>query len=208
MAITTYTELQTAVGNWLARGDLSSRIPEFISLTEPRIRRLLRDVTTVAASTTAAGVDTITLPASVKELLSLRYNTGVFEGPLTKMSAQALSGVRRTGSGRPLAYAVVGATVLWDITPDSNYVLEMTYVQAVTALSGGNPTNSTLTNSPDIYLFGALCEAEPFLEHDERVQIWEQKFAAAIQDENNARERQDLGAAPSPGLPVVFGEPC
>jgi len=208
MAITTYAELQTAMSNWLNRSDLTSRLPEMIALAEPRMRRLLRDKTTVAASTTAGGADTITLPAAVKELLSVRYNTGTFEYPLIKMSAQALAGVRSTGSGRPLYYAVVGSTLLWDVTPDSNYTLELVYVEAITPLSNSNTTNSTLTNSPDIYLYGSLAESAPFLEHDDRVAMWEQRFLAAIDDENNARERQDLGGTPQMGLPVVFGDPC
>ena len=33
MAISTYSELQTAVANWLNRQDLTSRIPEFIQIT-------------------------------------------------------------------------------------------------------------------------------------------------------------------------------
>ena len=31
MAITTYSELKTAVGNWLNRDDLTSVIPDFIA---------------------------------------------------------------------------------------------------------------------------------------------------------------------------------
>ena len=42
MAINTYATLQPAVANWLDRSDLSDRIPEFIALGEPRMKRLLR----------------------------------------------------------------------------------------------------------------------------------------------------------------------
>ena len=31
MAITTYTELQTSVANWLNRDDLTDKIPDFIT---------------------------------------------------------------------------------------------------------------------------------------------------------------------------------
>ncbi len=41
MAITTYAELQTAVSNFLARSDVTDRIPEFISLAEARMSREL-----------------------------------------------------------------------------------------------------------------------------------------------------------------------
>ena len=42
MAIGTYAELQTAVANWLDRGDLTDRIVEFIDLAEVRINRIIR----------------------------------------------------------------------------------------------------------------------------------------------------------------------
>ncbi len=37
MSIVTYTDLQSAIGNWLARSDLSANIPDFITLAEARI---------------------------------------------------------------------------------------------------------------------------------------------------------------------------
>ena len=58
MAISTYSELQTAAANWLDRSDLSDRIPEFIALAEARFNRILRirDMETVStAISTAAG---------------------------------------------------------------------------------------------------------------------------------------------------------
>ncbi len=42
MAITTYSELKTALGNWLNRDDLTAVIPDFISLAETDINRKLR----------------------------------------------------------------------------------------------------------------------------------------------------------------------
>jgi hypothetical protein len=39
-----------------------------------------------------------------------------------------------------------------------------------------------LTNNPDIYLYGSLMEAEPFIMNDGRVALWQAAFARAIQD--------------------------
>ena len=41
MALTTYTELKTSVGDWLNRTDLTTVIPDFIALAEAQ--RLLHD---------------------------------------------------------------------------------------------------------------------------------------------------------------------
>ena len=42
MSITTYSELKTAVANWLNRDDLTSVIPDFIALTEADMDRKIR----------------------------------------------------------------------------------------------------------------------------------------------------------------------
>ena len=39
-----------------------------------------------------------------------------------------------------------------------------------------------LTNNPDVYLYGSLMEAEPFLMNDARVQLWATAFKQAIAD--------------------------
>jgi hypothetical protein len=63
VSLTNYGELKTAVANWLKRGDLTSRIPEFIALAEDRINKKLRvrameaSATLVLSATTT--VDTV-----------------------------------------------------------------------------------------------------------------------------------------------------
>ena len=42
MAITNYTELQSALADYLIRSDLTARIPDFIALCEGRLNRTLR----------------------------------------------------------------------------------------------------------------------------------------------------------------------
>ncbi len=42
MALTTYNELKTSVGDWLNRTDLTTVIPDFIALAEAQIERQLR----------------------------------------------------------------------------------------------------------------------------------------------------------------------
>jgi hypothetical protein len=37
-----------------------------------------------------------------------------------------------------------------------------------------------LTDNPDIYLYGALMEAEPFLMNDARVQLWATAYKEAV----------------------------
>src|SRR4051812_14862616 len=73
MAITTYAELQAAAANWLVRGDLTARIPEFIALAEARLNRVLRArlAESEAALTASVGSRSVPLPAGFAEPVAL-----------------------------------------------------------------------------------------------------------------------------------------
>jgi hypothetical protein len=204
MAIDNYTELQSLVLNYLGRADLVAIVPELISIAEEEIRATLRKQVVRAALTLNS--DAVSLPAACAELRSVRYNTDTRKYTLKAMTAEGLASVRRVGSGTPNYYAVVAGTLLLDIDPDVDYTAEIVYYESLVSLSVAAPANATLTGSSRIYLFGTLKEAAPYLEHDERVPLWEAKFEKAINDENIARERAELGGAPKViALPYVFG---
>jgi len=56
------------------------------------------------------------------------------------------------------------------------------FYKKIDALSDSNTTEQMLTNNPDVYLYGALLEAEPFLMNDQRVGLWLAAFEKAIAD--------------------------
>lgn len=204
MAITTYNELQSAVANWLGRSDVSARIPEFITLAEMDIARNLRK--RVTRDTLTLDSDAVALPADCAELRSVRHSSALRFFPINITTPTALADLRCAGSGVPQYAAVVDNTLLLDVTPDTDYDTEIIYYEALTPLSDTEPTNATLTSAPDLYLFATLKEAELYLEHDERNPVWTAKYLKALTDENNARERAELGATPTVmRLPVVFG---
>ena len=52
------------------------------------------------------------------------------------------------------------------------------------ATTSGYPdsVNWLITNAPDIYLYGSMLEAEPFIMNDERVPLWAQALQQGISD--------------------------
>jgi hypothetical protein len=79
----------------------------------------------------------------------------------------------------------------------------MTYFDRLIPLSAANASNVVLAEAPDLYLFGALKEAAPFLEHDERTPLWESKYNTALAQLEAVREREEFGASLRPSrLPV------
>ena len=67
MALTTYSELKTAIANWLDRSDLDDRIPEFIQLAEARHRRdfKIRRMETRVTANTIADTEYYSLPDNI-----------------------------------------------------------------------------------------------------------------------------------------------
>ena len=185
MAITTYAELQTATANWLDRSDLTDRIPEFIELAEANFNRVIRqpDMITKNDSFSIAGRYT-TLPTDTLEIVRIVLDlTPVIV--LEYMTPEELSERRitLTGTGKPYYFTTIGGSanqleVLR--SPDDTYTASIIYYTRIPALADG--TNWLLTNHPDIYLFGALVEAEPYLKNDERMPMWTSRLDKALND--------------------------
>lgn len=209
MAFNSYAALQTAVGNWLARGDLAASIPDFITLAEAEIARTLRKFTLRA--TLVLDSDVVALPADCAELRTIRLSDAPVGRnlPLRNATPEMLAEVRsnRAGvAGVPAYYAIVEDELLLVPTPDRSYSAEITYFEKLEPLAtamGG--VNQVLLEAPDVYLFGALKEAEPYLEHDERVALWQGKFDKAIAQLENERQRAEFSSGLKPArLPRVF----
>ena len=95
MALASYSDLKTTIANYLARSDLTSVIPDFITLSEAKLKRKFTDLT---------------------------------------------------------------------------------------SLSDSNTSNWMLQNHPDVYLYGALLEAQPYLMDDARIPVWAQIFERVVSE--------------------------
>jgi len=94
-----------------------------------------------------------------------------------------------TASGRPKFFGVVGSELRFVPTPDSNYTAEIVYFANLNKLSGSVSTNFVLTSSPDIYLYGSLLQAAPYLQDDARIQTWATLYERALNDLQTADDR-------------------
>lgn len=192
MALSTYAELKTSVASWLNRDDLTTYIPDFVTLGENRIYRELRIRTMEESinSTIASGV--VALPSDYVEL-KYAYVDGSPVQYLKRTNAQTLieQYPTRSSDAKPLHISVDAGNFIFGPYPDSDYTIKGTYYKRLPALSDANTTNWFTTNAPGILLFAALSEAEPFLKNDERVTLWQAKYEqekAGIEQEEQ-RER-------------------
>ena len=191
MALTTYAELKTSIGDWLNRSDLTSVIPDFISLAEAQIERTLRARQMIVRANASFDAQYGAVPSDFLEAKSLKLTSTNPQSPLSFLSIDALDAemTKYTGSGKPKFFGAVGGQFRLVPTPDSNYTTELTYYAKLTKLSSSVATNWLLTANPDIYLYGALLQAAPYLQDDARIQTWATLYERALNDSQTADDR-------------------
>ena len=193
MALGTFTELKDAIADWLDRSDLTARIPDFIALAEARINRELRIRPMEVRSTMYTTVDQqyFNLPGGYIQMRNIQLNTNPTT-PLEYITPEMLDRLYGSSTtGKPRAYTLIGDEIQLAPIPDSAYQLEMAFYEKFTPLgdgSAGTVTSNWLTaNAPDVLLYGALMEAEPFIKNDERIPVWLNGYSNAI----NKLQQQD-----------------
>ena len=190
MAISTYSELTTAVANWLDRDDLTLRIPEFIALTEAKFNRTLRLRSMEAKYTadTVADQRNLALPTGYIQMRNFQVNTS----PLTTLSYVTPEIYDRlwggSTSGIPKFYTILANEISLGPIPASVVEVEMLFYKNFENLSSTVATNWLITNAPDVYLYGVMMQAEPFIMNDERVPMWKialDEALASLQEQDN-----------------------
>jgi hypothetical protein len=191
MALTTYNELKTSVADWLNRTDLTAVVPDFISLAEAQIERTLRTRQMIVRATASIDTEYSAVPADFLETKSIKLNTN----PVTALafeSIDAMDQLKATtyiASGKPQYFSIVGGQIRVLPVPDATYTAELTYYAKLSKLSSTNTTNWLLTQAPDVYLYGSLMQAAPYLKEDERITVWASIYARGLEELQIADDR-------------------
>ena len=184
MAITTYSELKTAIFAWVdsASGDFSgTTIDDLILLAHQRIGREVRcrEMETTLTGTISSGV--LPLPADFVDLKYVRVDdtSGQPSKFLKKRTASWIyeNYPYRAASSKPTAVAREFSNLIFGPYPDAStvytcagvYYRRMTFTTTLTF-------NEVFRVHPDLYLSAGIAEAIPFLGMDARLQIWEAKY--------------------------------
>jgi len=196
MAITTYSELKSAVANWLNRDDLTTVIPDFIALTEADMDRKIRHWRMEQRSTATIDARYTQLPQGFME--AVRFHLDVDERPIDLVTPVFMQAKRQSNvdtAGRPQYYAVIAGQIeVWP-TPDSAYTGELYYYARTSQLDDSNTSNWILDHFPDAYLYGTLLHSAPYLVDDARTQVWASLYQNAIDGINGNNDRAKFGGS-------------
>jgi len=198
MSFTTYSDLQTSIANYLARSDLTSQIPDFITFAENRLRRELRIRQMLKSVTTAtvSGDNTVELPSDFLQVRDFVVMTNPIQ-PLSYSSPSALSNDPRASEvGVPLSYTILANDFQVSPAPDGIYTVKLLYFSAPAYLSSSNTTNVFLTTAPDALLYASLIEAEPYLMNDARINTWGTMYDRAIASLTKSDEEGQYSGVP------------
>ena len=191
MALTTYTELKSSVADWLNRTDLTAVVPDFISLAEAQIERTLRTRQMIVRATASIDSEYSAVPSDFLETKSIKLNTN----PVTALqfeSVDALDTLKSTtyiAAGKPQYFGIVGGQIRVLPVPDSTYTAELIYYAKLTKLSDSVASNWLLSQAPDVYLYGALMQATPYLKDDARISVWAALYARGLEELQVADDR-------------------
>ena len=202
MTIATYSDLQSAVADWLNRQDLTARIPDFIALAEARFNRTIRTRDMIKRETATTSNQFVPVPDDWLETYQLELDpmqTGIPWDNLRYISPNEASLLKaHSAVGPTRAYTIIDSK--FELIPAPNYNsttgtstvnLTCTYYARIPALSNTNPTNWVLTKAPDLYLYSSLLNAAPYLANDERIAVWSQMVSAIYDELMNDSERAE-----------------
>ncbi len=197
MSITNYTELKTAVADWLNRDDIDdARLREFVQIAENRIFHVLRiPPMEKYANITTDTQGRVAIPGDFLEAKDV-----LFDGkPLDRLTTTEFY-ARQPTQGTPVAFSRETIYLrLWPTPGPGVAGMSVIYYALPTALSDSNATNPVFAMAPEMYLYGALTAAGAYIGSPvEKIQVWSESFNDTIRRVmDNARQADVSGATNS-----------
>lgn len=193
--ITSYATLQTALTDFLHRGDLGTTDVDLIDLGEKRIQREVRtpDMVTSYSGTIASGV--IAVPTDFLEWQLVYINSS----PWPRLQPKTVEWLfqnypTRSSDGIPKFIARAGSNFEFGPYPDSTYGVKGFYYKRLTSVASS--WNALATANPDLYLYASLSAASAYIQDDPRLPIWEQAYRETRDAVNAEAKLQDISGAP------------
>ena len=199
--IATYSALQTAVANYLARSDLTSQIQDiFIPFAENRLRRELRTNEMLEYTTLPLVSNVATLPSDFLEMRELHFASNPVDDIVYQSPDLFFRNRLTQTSGQVWYFTILGNEIHFAPTPNVSSDLQILYYKKPAYLSDSNTSNVFLANYPDALLYAALAEAETYLMNDARVATWASLYDRSV---NNIYSSDRGKNTPNTSIAVV-----
>lgn len=193
-AIENFNDLINTIEGWLDRDDLSDKIPHFIYLAEARFNRLLRTPEMETWYPVATTNSTVALPTDYLGIRFVYLTTDNCRYTLQQVTPVDMANMNGRTDEAPRFYSVNGRRL--QLFPTRNANLEIHYYQRIPPLTQNVANNWLLDTHPDIYLLGALVQAEAYIDNPDQVALWKSGLDEALGELIDLGLKQKWGNAP------------
>lgn len=183
----TYALLLQDIQTYAERSDAPfvAQMPRFVMLAENRISSEVRGLGFLrfVMGNVLQATPIVQKPVRWRETASMQLIVGGTRVPLFQRSLSYCRALSPNGAvtAQPQYYADYDyENFLVAPAPDQDYAFELAYHEKPTPLSEANQTNWTTRYAPQLLLYAALLEAQPFLKLGSRTQEFQQLYMQAV----------------------------
>lgn len=178
--ITNYATLKSTIADYLNRSDLTSQIETFIQFAEADLNTRLRCREQIVRAEATSSAEFVQLPADWLEAINLHIVGG--QQPLRYITLDEADIINKEQVyTAPHFYSLMNGAIEIIPEPADDIDIEMIYYGKIPSLTDQNTTNWLLAKAPDVYLYGALTHAAPFLLDDQRIPVFGQIYLTRVQ---------------------------
>jgi hypothetical protein len=176
------------------RSDLTAQIPNFIDMAQKRLFRVLQCQENEKLASGTLPANEYALPADYKALRYILVN----DKPMESVSDIELRSrlKNQPGNGEPSAFSRIDTKWIFHPPPDDTYDINLYYYADLSSdVTSDVATNAVLTAYPDLYVWGSLLMAAPYLNEDNRIGTWKALYDDTLQTINERTFDQEYSGS-------------
>lgn len=201
MPFTSYSGYVNEILSWAQPSSTmtTAQVTSLIGVSERQVNQKLRVrpmETALAATVVTAG--TAAVPADYMEL-KYAYIAGTPTRPLKRSTPDAIYAKYPDRTPLALQESLVareGSSFIFGPAGQSGDVMTGIYYANPISMADNTTVTQTFSLYPQVYLYAALSNLEPFIGRDPRIQVWANYYLKALEDANgqDARESASGGS--------------
>lgn len=193
--ITSYATLQSTIADYLNRQDLNAQIQTFIQFAEADLNTRLRCREMIKRARSTSDQEYVALPNDWLEAINLQIIDGA--SPLRFITLDEADIIKKRQTYTSVAfYTLMDGAIELVPAPADDVEIEMVYYKKITPLSDQNTSNWLLEKAPDVYLYGALVHAAPFMMDDQRIATFGSFYSGRVGALNEASDKAQHSGSP------------
>ena len=197
MPFTTYSGYVNELLAWPDVSLTTAQVTSLIGVSERQVNNVLRVrpmETALASTVVTAG--TAALPADYVELKSAYIDSSPVIRPLKRATADEIYHKYPDRTADSLAECLIareGSSFIFGPAAAAGDVVKGIYYARPISMADNTTTTPTFSVYPQVYLYAALANLEPYIGRDPRIQTWQAFFKQAL-DFANGEDARELGS--------------